>query len=608
MTRAIHHRLAAPTLACLLTMAPSGADAAPVRARISVAAPLVSPSLGPDKLGSIESHRITPFNKDFQIPYSVLEKQIDDAIDDLVPNKISGVEVCTDPCPDVTWSVKLKPKFRFTKKSQPTLQQIGSSGQSKVRVKLKTEARLDVHADVHAETWFDSVDAPVDVFVVVGMTATVDVSLWPTLQAKKPGTNDNGVDLEFTLVDSDIDLEIDGKAAKLGMKWGTIIGLSPVGVLAGGPILGPILAFIGDEAADAATAKIGRVFDEQVATAFEEQTDGLEEVAHDYIDPYITQANDLKDGLLDTQIPGVNKTLDQLKDSMGAQIALHTTASTSSVHSAAIMRFSSAAAGGKVLGKIRIPKKVCQYASMNVGGFKAKLPMGLVPENEDLAAKVGQSCSAVISEKFGRKSYLGANPKDVLGSGGQNLPSWSGSVGTLAYKGNLTQTSEWYECAFELTGLPKAAVLAIDPGQLGARGIETNRRVLAVTAAGKSAVFDQELKPLPTSGGNSSLVIGGKGECGGGSSSGGLTPSKAKELKDMLDPENCPQCGIKRGKGSRIYEVTNPAAFFDTKLGKEIEANIAKAKRTPNARAGKAAPKTMPKAMPKAKAAGAQAH
>lgn len=596
---ASRQRLASATLAAAIAVAPTGADAAPVRARVSVAAPLVSASQASDKLSGVEQHRIMPFNKDFAIPYEALEDQLDDAIDGLIPNKISGVEVCTDPCPDVTWSVKLNPKFKFTKKNQPTLKQIGSSGQSKVRVELKTEARLDIHADVHAETWFDSVDAPIDVFVVIGMTARVDVSLWPTLKAQKPGTSESGVELEFTLVDSDMDLDIDGKAASLGMKWGTIIGLSPVGVFAGGPILGPILAIIGDEAADAATEEIGRRFDEQVAVAFEAQTEGLEDVAHDYIDPYITQANDLKDDLLDTPIPGVNKTLEQLEDELGAEIKLHTVASTSNVHSAAVMRFSSAAAGGKVLGKVRVPKKTCEYASISVGGFKAKMPLGLVDDNQDLAAKVGQACSAVLTEKFGRKSYLGANPKDVLGSGAQNLPNWSGSVGTLTYKGNMSQTADYYECAYELTGLPKAAILAIESGDLAERGIGVNRRVLEVTAAGKSAVFDNQLKPLPVSGGNSSLVIGGKGQCGGGSSSGGLTPSKMKELKDMLDPEKCPQCGIKNIKGSHIYEVTNPQAFFDTKLGKEIKANISKAKSSPKAGPGA---KTAPKAQPASKA------
>ncbi len=572
-------RLSHVALVSALALAPVGAAAAPVTVKVSVHAPLVSPSLGKDKLGGVEKHSTTPFNKDFAIPYDVLEPQIAKAIDDLIPNKISGVEVCTDPCPDVTWSVKLKPKFKFTKKNQPTLTQIGPSGQSKVRVQLETEVRLDVHADVHAETWFDSVDTPVDVFVVVGVKARVDVSLWPDLEAKKPGTNEKGVELEFTLVDKNIDMNIGGKAAGLGLKWGTIIGLSPIGVLAGGPILGPILAIIGDEAAEAATAEIGRVFDEQVAIAFKAQTDQLEDMVNARIDPLIAQANDLKDDLLDTPVPGTGKTLDQLKSDLGADLQLHTVAKTSSVHSAAIMRFSSSASGGKVIGKVRVPTHVCQYMTINVGGFKATMPMGLVEANQDLAAKVGTKCSSALTEKFGRKSYLGANPKTALGSGAQDLPNWSNTVGSVAYSGNMTKTDDYYECAYELSSLPKAAILAIEPGELGQRGIETSRRVMQLTAAGKSLVLDNELKPLPAgAGGNSSLIIGGKGECGAGGSSGGLTPNKMKELKDLLDPEKCPQCGILKKAGSEIFEVSNPQAFFDTAVGKSLRTQIETAK------------------------------
>jgi hypothetical protein len=583
-----HRRLgrASVALATVLGFAPAAASAAPVNVKINVRAPFTSPSLGAEKLAGIENHGSTPFNKSFSIPYDTLQAEIDKAIDDMIPNTISGVEVCTDPCPDVTWSVKIKPKFKFTKKNQPTVKQIGTSGQSKVRIELTTEARLDVHADVHAETWFDSVDAPVDVFVVVGMKARVDVSLWPNLAATKPGTNTPGVELEFTLVDSDIKLDINGKAAELGLKWGTIIGLSPIGVLAGGPILGPILAIIGDEAADAATKEIGRVFDEQVAVAFKAQTDKLEDLANDYINPLIMQATDLKAGVLATKIPGVNKTIEELSGDFGAQLKLHTVASGSSVSSTALLRMSNTAADGKILGKLRIPKKQCIYVSVNMGGMKGMLPAGLADANTDLAGKVGAKCSTTIAQKFNRRTFLGHNPKDSLGAAAESLPNWSGTTGALAYTGNMTETTDYYECGYELTGLPKAAVLELAAGDLQQRSIQLNRRVLEVTAAGKTMVFDNELKPLPVSGGNSSLVIGGKGECGGGSLSGGLTPNKMQELKDMLDPDKCPTCGIKLRPGSNhIYEVTNMKAFLGTTFGMDLARRVEQAKATTRATA-----------------------
>lgn len=578
-------RLGRASVATVLAFTPIVAYAAPppspVQVRLDVRAPFTSPSQGPDKLAGIENHGFTPFAKNFSIPYDVLQTQINDAIDDLIPNKVSGVEVCTDPCPDVTWSVKLDPKFKFTKKNQPTLAQIGASGQSKVRVELVTEARIDVHADVHAETWFDSADTDVDAYAVVGLRARVDVSLWPELKATKPGTNQSGVELEFTLVSSNIDLDINGQAAALGFKWGTLIGLSPIGVLVGGPILGPILAFLGDAAADAATEEIGRLFDEQVAIAFEKLTDGLEDVVNDHIDPFIAQANDLKNGVLATNIPGPNKTLEQLASDFGAQLVLHTVASTSSVHSVGLMRFSDAAAGGKISGKLRLPKKQCEYASVSVGGMKGSLPLGLVDANTDLVSKVGTQCSAAVTQKFERQNFLGHNPRDSLGASAQNLPNWSASAGTLTYVGTVTETNDWYECGFELTGLPKASVLKLEAGQLAERAVGLSRRVLQTLVAGKSVVFDEKLQPLAQSGGNSIVIVGGAGVCGSGGMSGGLTPNKMKEFADAL--KNCPQCGFKLRPGTaNIYELGNMNAFFDTKMGRELKTMVDTARATVN--------------------------
>ena len=64
----------------------------------------------------------------------------------------------------------------------------------------------------------------------------------------------------------------------------------------------------------------------------------------------------------------------------------------------------------------------------------------------------------------------------------------------------------------------------------------------------------------------------------------------------MLDPEKCPQCGIRVQKGSeQILEVTNGKAFTQTKLGKELLQNVQKNRALlPGAKA----PKTVPQAGP----------
>ncbi len=588
----MHRRLTSlfpVSLAAVWLATPHNAEAAPpAESPVSVSVQVRAPFAGTSNsktLWSVEIDGRYPFAKDFAIPYGTLEKAIDKAIDDAIPNNIYGKEVCSDPCPDVDWRIKLNPNFRFTKKGQPKLKQIGSSGQSKVRVELATEARLDLHAVVSAETWFDTVVVPVDVFVLVGMKASVDIALWPTLEAKQPGSSKSGVKLEFELVDTDLEFDVNGAAVALGFKWGTIIGFTPLGLLAGGPIIGPILAILGDAAADAAEAKINREFEKYVAKMFDEQTKGLGTLANDYIDPYIAQANNLKDGLLATSIPGTGKTLAGLQSDFGASVQLHTVASTSAVSSAAILRMTGAAAGGKIFGKVRLPKEVCEYASFSSGGVSGTLPLGLAPANGDLAAKVGNSCSAAVSEKLGRTLFRGANPRAILGASAENLATWSTSAGSFAYTGNVRETADWYECDFQITGLPKAAILTMSADDLAARGISLQTRYMSVMAAGKSRVFNDLLAPLPEgSGGNSSLVLGGKGKCGSGSSGGGLTPNKMKALKDSLNPANCPQCGLTKRPGSFVYEPADMKALVSTPVVQEVLAKV----KTNKAQANKA--------------------
>lgn len=564
--------------ASLLVLAlPTTAVAAPKPVRLHVQAPVDFANPAATRLDSIEGYGSMPmFSRSFEIPYDTLQSLIDDELDAIVPKKITGVEVCTDPCPDVEWSVKLSPTFKFTKKNQPVLTKIGTSSQNKVKIELTTQARLDVHADVHAETWFDSADVPVDIYVVVGLKASVELELWPTIKAHKPGTNESGVKLEFTLDAKNIDMQLNGTAAALGAKWGTIIGLSPAGLLVGGPILGPILAFLGDEAADMAEEAVSNVFYAKVEALLNEQGSELESMVNDYIDPYVTKANDVKDGLLAKKLPGVGKTISELSDELGATIQLHTTTPGGGVATSAVMRMSAAGGSGKLTGKLRLPKKTCRYAKISSGPLKgATLPLGLIDANEDLAAKVGKACSSAVGGGFARKVYLGADPQRALGNSAEKLATWSGDKGTLKWTGNMTQTADYYQCEFEVTGLPNAAIVELDSAQwIEDHHVEFKNRFLEAKL-GSQVVLDTFMKPVA----GNSIVFGGAGKCGGAGGGAGLAPSKLKELKDMLDPEKCPQCGIKIQRGSEhILEVTNPKAFTDTAIGKQLLQNVQKAR------------------------------
>ncbi|WP_434427737.1 hypothetical protein [Nannocystis pusilla] len=580
---------AALAVSGLFALAPADAAAAGKTVRVHVQAPVDFHNPMATRLEGIEQYGQALFYQDFAIPYDQLEKLINEKLDALVPNKIGDTVVCTDPCPDVTWSIRIKPTFKFTKKNQPVVTKIGPSGDARVKVELSAQAKVAVHADVHAETWLDSVDVPVDVFVVIGVKASVEVGLWPKIDPKP-------VSLEFTLDDKNIDLELNGTAVGLGMKWGTIIGLSPVGLLVGGPILGPLLAILGDEAADFAEQKVSQIFYDRTEKLFAEATRGLEDMVNDYIEPYVKQVNDIKDTLLNKRIKGPDKTVGQLLGQLGASLELHTVAPDGGFAASALVRMTGAPAGGKIYGSVRMPKKVCEYAKVSGGPLKgATIPLGLVDANQELQAKVGQACTAVLgADGIARQVYLGANPRTVLGATAQSLPSWKSS-GSLTWKGNLVAEADWYACKFEIGGLPNAAVVELETGgAVAAHHVAAKERFFAITAAGKSLVFDAGLSPEPVEGGNGQVIFGGAGKCSAGGGGKGAAPSKLKELKDLLDPAKCPQCGIVRKPGSEhVIEITNGDAFAKTNFGKDLVQKVNAAKLNPS----QAAPSVKPGAV-----------
>ncbi len=601
-------RIAAVAMAMVLL--PTTADAAPRTVRLHVQAPINLDNPAATRLESVEQYgNPAVFTKSFEIPYDTLETEIRKNMKNVLPNKVSGTAVCTDPCPDVDWSIKLAPKFKFTKKNQPTLKSIGTSGDSRVEIKLVSQARIDVHADVHVETWAESADFPIDAFALIGVEATAKVQLWPTVKLEK-------LDFEMTLDDTDLDFELNGKLVALGAKWGSLLGTTPLGIMGGGPLaLGSLLAVLGNEGAELAEKKLKELYQKEAGEMFAEATKGLEKMVKDHIDPEIDKINNVKAKAMDAKLPGVNKSLNQLTAASGASLVLHTVTPSNNLYASAVVRFSGAAGSSKVKGKLRVPATQCVYASI----MGAKMPVGFKAANTALEGKVGQSCSAALpANAVSSNAYLGGDPKKVLGSTAQSLPNWKSS-GQLSFSGKLVRvgpessagptlgggTQPHYECAFEVGKLPTAGIVKFEEGAGLSQysGVDFHERVMTSTVGSSTLVLDNELKPLV-----GAVELGGPATC---STGGGpvLTPSKAKELMDMLDPENCPQCGprLVQSKGD-IYEFANEAAFAKTKLGKElvpqIEAfNKSKAKaKSKGAVGNRAAGRAMPSVRTKATA------
>ncbi len=551
-----HRARAIVVLATLGTLLGGRAEATP-SARLHVQVPVDVGNPGATRLDSIEGYGDTAtFNRDFTVPYDQLTTLIEAEIAK-VAKPLDGKIVLTDPVADVTYKIKFKPKFKFTKKNQPKFTQVGPSSDATFDVSLDTAARLDVHIDVHAETWSDSADVPVDVFVTVAAKAKVRVKLWPKIEAED-------VDVEFSLSDSNIDLELNGTAVKLGAKWGTVLGVSPVGIFAGGILLGPLAAILANEAADIVEDKLKSEAKKRLAAALDKFSGEVESRVRDEIDPKIAQANAVKDKVMNTPVEGTGKTLSQLVADLGASFEVHVATPGDALAASAVLRMSGAAAGGTLRGKVRVPTQACQYVTGNGWLKGAKIPVGMTPANEDLAKKLGQSCSAVFdATSIARQLYLGGNPRRVLGTEAENRASWK-TGGTLDFTGKLSKTDDYYECAFEVTGLPKASILDIESAAaLDARLNEEtyDERLLVLSAGGATAVFDRFIDPVPGASTNG-VVLGGPGQCHGHGGGGkALTPSQAKELLDKFDPEKCPSCGIRQQRGTNIYEVVDMAKF-----------------------------------------------
>jgi hypothetical protein len=141
--------------------------------------------------------------------------------------------------------------------------------------------------------------------------------------------------------------------------------------------------------------------------------------------------------------------------------------------------------------------------------------------------------------------------------------------------------ADCYACTFAIGRLPIAGVVELETGgAVPAHLVTAKERFFGLSAAGKSLLFDSTFDPLKLEGGNAQVILGGAGKCGGGGGGAGMTPSKLKELKDMLDPSKCPQCGVMRKPGSEhVIEITNGDAFAKTNFGKQLvqQVNTARA-------------------------------
>ena len=520
----------------------------------------------PETMATLEQHgAVTPwFQRDFSIPYGAVEPLIRNEIKSKVDGTRKGTVVCTDPCPDVDWTVTITSDFSFTQKGQPVVKAFGNPQQNGVDISVHAQMRLKFNIFAKAETWFDSADGNFPVELLIGVDASSRLNLWPSIQSQN-------FKFDLTLDDSNINLsDLDGEFIEKGAKIGVIIGFTPIGMALGGPAgLGALLALIGAEAAKVAEQKIKAEAENAFNLFLSKIEEQVKTEVGKRIDAAVAQANNVKDKLLNAKLPVVNKSFQELSSAAGLTLDVQTTTPAGNVHVIVTPRFTAAAGSGVLTGKLRIPKEQCIYLKNRIVGV---VPVGFSKANEDLAGKVGSSCASVFpASSFKVQGYLGANPAVAPGGGETPLQSWKG-VGTVSFTGNLAnqtvsppgqkgligKVTGYYECGYQISGLPNADFIELAPSSALAERLTDiyggKDRYLEVSALGLKLVLDSDWKQTGT--GSAGLVIGGVAKCSAGSSGTGQEASWWQTLKDKFDPEKCPQCGIKQN--GLILEVSNP--------------------------------------------------
>ena len=533
-------KLAALLTATTLAAAPSLATAASVRLHVQAPFDLNTKKFD---LEQLEYQNLSPvFSRWFEVPYDTLEPLLAGMLEDVVGRKLHFYVKCwglgiDELCPDTDITVDLHSSFRFTQKGQPNAVSIGPAKDNTFRVSLDAQARLGLDAAIHHETgiWYSG-NETVDIFVLIGAHAQVDITLWPTVKA----TN---LKVELTRDGGNIDID--------GLSEQIIVG----GAVVGGAVLGPVGAALGaifgSIGASAAEGAIKDAINAAITDQLNAANVQLRDLIQAQIDPAIAQVVDYQNKALSTTIPGLGLTLSQALAVGPANLDVRTRAVGGDVHAVVTTRFDPTPKGKSLGGAIRFPKTQCRYVqggNKTIGYFS--IPVAVDPINADLA---GKSCASLISgASLARSTYLGESPEKLLKSGdpANELPSWQ-STGSVSSSGNAVDKGDYYECPYTVSNLPAAAILDLGSvkGSELAQRLDTfafRARFLFASLIGPALLFDAEGKPESPS----ALVFGGKGpsvvaDCPASHSGGtGFQKDKLADLKDKFDPDKCPMCGL----------------------------------------------------------------
>ncbi|MBS0247139.1 MAG: hypothetical protein JSR61_11000 [Proteobacteria bacterium] len=558
-------------LAAAMLLATSAAQAGDVR--LYVLAPQPPASL---KTVETQGSDKPAYSHSYDISYNTVEQNIRNEIKKANID-LGGAVICEGACPNVYWHVSVSNDFSFTLKNQPTITAFGNAQDNGVDVYLKTQFKL--HTVVSARLWADPATghvegtAHVPIDLVIGMEANSKLALWPEVKSIASYCETTKLQetacVKLTLDDKNIDLsDPKGIAVAVGTALGGLIGGSPLAAGIADPLSGLIAGkLISEELVKIAARKVQDEADKVLNNVLQIANIRATWLASNYVDAKATQANAVRSKLLDTKLPGVNKSLQELSTALGLSLDVQTRTSSGDVYVIVTPRFTANPAGGTMVGKLRMPKEACVYGEWQYG----TIPLGLttVDANRELAGKVGKPCTDIMSASdIKLAGYLGADPK-IVKVGANPLPNWK-PVGTFKLTGNLSEVKHgtvlqsqlrqrgttrhaatgYYECSFEISGLPGADIIELDfKGKAAERmaGFQQEpNRYVEVAAAGVSAALDASwAKAGPP------VVIGGDGKCTAGKVRAPHYQAESwlDRIEDLLDLDKCPNCGIKLDEG-----------------------------------------------------------
>jgi len=520
-----------------------------------------TPPVGTTNLDHIETgtQKIL-YSHSFEIPYNVIEGEINQAIVNELNKMIpaSGVEECS-ACPNIKWKITGSSGFSFTGKGQPQLSEFNTTSSTGLNLSLHTEAQLIL--DVHVEVWQDGVPiwlVPIDeefnLHMPVNMTmdATGKFQLYPDVVKVDP--------LKIIFA-ADPAVEIDGIShtlAKAGALAGGAVGITPLGLATGGPaIWSTTMAVFGaTAAADLVEEAIVQRIDEYVLAGAATMESRINNKLNMFLDIMIPQVNSLKGLILNSPIPGANQSVQQLMNTMGLTLDARAVTPAADLQGVITARYSGQGGGNALSGKLRIPRGAC----LTVGGTGVnQVSTTMIAEfNTDLKDKVGQSCSSVFPGQVVRpKVYLGPTPP------GTNMAQWT-NIGSFSLTGNLEEFGEYYECGYQISGLPAARIVRLEEGSIFQSRLPDHD--LHTYLLFGSAAFDNLFKPVNMN----NLILGGKP--GGDTNCEGVAsgPWAVNKLEERIaEVKNPPQArpGIDEIREQRGFWVKSESGIAAAPLG-----------------------------------------